>query len=49
MSKDMRYANCINFVEQAKNRLSLNANFDMSIDNLLLKIWEEFNEEYSWS
>ena len=34
-------------IEEAKKRLVSNANFDMTIDNLLLKIWEEFNEKYS--
>ena len=37
----------IKYIEEAKKRLVSNANFDMSIDILLLKIWEEFNEKYS--
>lgn len=41
-TKDIRYANSIQIVEQIKKRLTSNANFDMCIDNLLLKIWEEF-------
>lgn len=45
----IRYANCIQIVEQIKKRLSSNANYDMCIDNLLLKIWEEFHEKYSRS
>lgn len=48
-TNDMRYANCIQIVEQTKKRLSSNANFDMCIDNLLMKIWEEFHEKNSWS
>ena len=48
-TNDLRYANCIYITEQTKQRLLSNANFDMCIDNLLLKIWEEFHEEYSWS
>lgn len=48
-TNDMRYANCIQIVEQTKKRLSANANYDMCIDNLLLKIWEEFHEKYNWS
>ncbi len=47
-SQDMRYANCIQIIEQTKKRLTSNANFDMCIDNLLLKMWEEFHEKYSW-
>jgi len=48
-TNDIRYANCIQLVEQTKKRLSSNANYDMCIDNLLLKIWEEFHEKYSRS
>lgn len=47
-TNDMRYANCIHIVEQTKKRLSSNANFDMCIDNLLLKMWGEFHEKYNW-
>lgn len=43
-SQDSKYINSIKIVEQTKKRLSSNANYDMCIDNLLLKIWEEFNE-----
>ena len=46
---NIRYINCVKIIEQTKKRLSSNANYDMCIDNLLLKMWEEFNEEYSWS
>lgn len=48
-TNDLRYAHCIDAVEKAKKRLSANANYDMCIDNLLLKIWEEFHEEYRWN
>ena len=43
-NNDIKYINSIKIVEQTKKRLSSNANYDMCIDNLLLKIWEEFNE-----
>lgn len=46
-NNDIKYVNSIQIVEQTKKRLNSNANFDMSIDNLLLKIWEEFNESNS--
>ena len=46
-TKDERYIFAINMVETTKKRLSTNANFDMCIDNLLLKIWEEFHESYN--
>jgi len=35
------YIKYINIVEQTKNRLSSNANYDMSIDSMIYKIWEE--------
>lgn len=43
-TNDEKYINSIKIVETTKKRLLSNANFDMCIDNLLLKIWEEFNE-----
>lgn len=44
ISNEEKYINSIKFVESTKKRLSSNANHDMCIDNLLLKIWEEFHE-----
>ena len=35
------YANGVEIVEQTKQRILANANYDMSIDNMLLKLWEE--------
>ena len=46
-SKNLKLINCINIVEQTKKRLKSNANYDMSIDNMLLNIWEEVNEKNS--
>lgn len=40
--QDLRYTNAVNIVEQTKKRITANANYDMSIDNLLLKMWEQF-------
>jgi DNA polymerase-3 subunit delta' len=37
------YINSINTVEQTKKNLLANANYNMCIDSLLLKLWEEFN------
>ena len=48
-SNENKYINIIKYIETAKKRLSSNANYDMCIDNLLLKIWEEFNESYNRS
>lgn len=41
--KSAKYASCINIVEDTKKRLQSNANYDMSIDNMLLKLWEQVN------
>ena len=46
---DIKYINSIKLVEITIRRLSANANYDMCIDNLLLKIWEEFHESNSRS
>ena len=45
--ENRRYLNCIKYVDDCINRLSYNANFDMSIDMMLFKIWEEVNENSS--
>ena len=46
-TNDEKYINIIKIVEKTKNRLSANANYDMSVDNLLLQIWEEFHENHN--
>ena len=33
----------VTLIEQTKKRILANANYDMSIDYLLLKLWEEFD------
>lgn len=38
-----KYTNCIKIVENTKKRLKQNANYDMCIDNMLLKLWEQVN------
>ena len=44
LTNEKKYVNSIKIVENTKKKLASNANYDMCIDNLLLKIWEEFNE-----
>ena len=45
-SKDeIKYLYCVDFINEAIKRLRVNTNFEMSIDNMLLKIWEAFNEK----
>lgn len=44
MAKDnYLYTNCIKIVENTKKRLAQNANYDMCIDYMLFKMWEEVN------
>ena len=40
---DYEYIKCINSVEETKTRLKQNANYDMSIDNMLFNMWEDVN------
>ena len=40
---NIKYTHCIRIVEETKDRLTKNSNYNMTIDNLLLKIWEEIN------
>ena len=39
--KSSKYAMCINIVEDTKKRLQSNANYDMTIDNMLMKMKEK--------
>lgn len=44
MSKqDIRFLNCIDIVQDTTTRLNANANYNMSIDNMLFRIWEEMH------
>lgn len=43
VKKDIRYANCMKAAEKAKEKSTKNNNYDMTIDNFLLTIWEELN------
>lgn len=38
-----KYAQTIEIIEQTKKKLQANANYDMSIDDMLFKIWETVN------
>ncbi len=44
IKENIRYTDCIKIVEETKDRLKKNSNYDMTIDNLLLKTWEEIND-----
>ncbi len=41
--ENIKYINGIKTVEETKDRLKKNCNYDMSIDNLIFKLWEEIN------
>ena len=41
--KDLRYVNTISIVEETKKRLKTNSNYNMTIDNLIMAIWEELH------
>ena len=41
--KNIKFLNCINYVEEAKKRLKANSNYNMTIDNMIIAIWEEIH------
>jgi len=41
-TENAKYLNCIKYTNECENRLKAYSNFDMTIDNLLYKLWEEF-------
>lgn len=43
-NENEKYIDCIKYVNECADRLRTNSNFDMTIDNLLFKMWEELNE-----
>ena len=43
-NKNQKYIDCIKYVNECIRRLKANSNFDMTIDNMLFKMWEELNE-----
>jgi len=40
---EKRYLNSVSIIQKTKDNINMNANFDMSIDNMLISLWEEFN------
>ena len=40
---DIRFLNCIDIVGETFKRINANANYNMCIDSLLMKIWEEMH------
>ena len=41
--ENIKYLNLINIVEETKKRLKANSNYNMSIDNMIMTIWEEIH------
>ena len=46
-SKDRAKINAIHYVEDTKQRILANSNYDMAIDYLWIRVWEEVNEKYN--
>ncbi len=40
-TKEINKINCIKYIEETKKRLLANSNYDMCVDFLLMKLWEE--------
>lgn len=40
---NIKYVECMKIIEDTKDRLKKNSNFDMTIDNLMITVWEEIN------
>lgn len=41
--QNIKYLNCIEIVEETKKRLKANSNYNMTIDNMIMTIWEEIH------
>ncbi len=44
-----KYIECMKIIEDTKERLIKNNNFDMTIDNFIMTVWEEVNGKYNRS
>lgn len=40
---NIKYVQCMKIIEDTKDRLKKNSNFDMTIDNFIITVWEEIN------
>lgn len=43
IKSDSKYIKCMQIIEDTKDRLNKNNNFDMAIDNFIMTVWEEIN------
>ena len=46
ISSNLKYIECMKIVEDTKDRLKKNNNYDMTIDNLNMTVWEVINGKY---
>lgn len=46
---DLKKTKCIEHIEEVKSRILRNCNYEMTLDYLVLKVWEEINENNSRS
>lgn len=44
--ENVNYIKCMQILEETKDRLNKNCNFDMTIDNFNMTVWEEINGKY---
>ena len=43
IEKNIKYVKCMKIIEDTKDRLKKNSNYDMTIDNFIITVWEEIN------
>ena len=44
--ENIKFIECMKIVEDTKDRLNKNNNYDMTIDNFLITVWEEINGKH---
>lgn len=49
ISLSLKYIECMKIIEDTKDRLKKNNNYDMTIDNLNMTVWEVINGKYNRS
>ena len=43
IKSNTRYIECMNIIEETRDRLSKNNNYEMTIDNFIMAVWEVVN------
>ena len=43
IKENIKYVECMKIIEDTKDRLSKNNNYDMTIDRFIMAVWEEIN------